>query len=157
MALQFHPDKNKETGAEDIFKEVAEAYEILKQEAAQIKFEDTATANTTNSRRYESNYRNADPTFRTFFDGNYEFREQYCDPKSFKQKSTSRKYKSKKERSGRVTNQSPFTSFNLKIGLIKTKYRPENQAIGRVYDLVFSSVSLKLTVATIIILLCLPL
>jgi DnaJ-class molecular chaperone len=29
LALKFHPDKNKEAGAEDKFKEVAEAYEIL--------------------------------------------------------------------------------------------------------------------------------
>lgn len=29
MALQFHPDKNKSAGAEDRFKEIAEAYEVL--------------------------------------------------------------------------------------------------------------------------------
>ena len=28
-ALKFHPDKNKEAGAEEKFKEVAEAYEVL--------------------------------------------------------------------------------------------------------------------------------
>ena len=28
-ALKFHPDKNKESGAEEKFKEVAEAYEVL--------------------------------------------------------------------------------------------------------------------------------
>lgn len=28
-ALKYHPDKNKEKGAEEKFKEVAEAYEIL--------------------------------------------------------------------------------------------------------------------------------
>ena len=28
-ALKYHPDRNKETGAEDRFKEAAEAYEVL--------------------------------------------------------------------------------------------------------------------------------
>ena len=30
MALKFHPDKNKEAEAEDRFKEVGEAYEVLR-------------------------------------------------------------------------------------------------------------------------------
>lgn len=29
LALKYHPDKNKAAGAEDKFKEIAEAYEVL--------------------------------------------------------------------------------------------------------------------------------
>nr|XP_053626373.1 dnaJ homolog subfamily B member 9-like [Cherax quadricarinatus]XP_053626374.1 dnaJ homolog subfamily B member 9-like [Cherax quadricarinatus]XP_053626375.1 dnaJ homolog subfamily B member 9-like [Cherax quadricarinatus] len=32
LAIQFHPDKNKEKGAEEKFREIAEAYEVLSDE-----------------------------------------------------------------------------------------------------------------------------
>lgn len=38
-ALRFHPDKNKEPGAEDTFKKVSEAYNILSDAAARRSYD----------------------------------------------------------------------------------------------------------------------
>lgn len=40
LARQYHPDKNSEKGAEDKFKEVAEAYQVLKNEKTRADFDD---------------------------------------------------------------------------------------------------------------------
>ena len=39
MALKFHPDKNKEPDAEEKFKEIAEAYEVLSDDSKRAQFD----------------------------------------------------------------------------------------------------------------------
>ena len=39
LAMQYHPDRNKEAGAEDKFKEINEAYEILSDEDKRSKYD----------------------------------------------------------------------------------------------------------------------
>ena len=39
MALEFHPDRNKEAGAEDKFKEINEAYQILSDQSKRQKYD----------------------------------------------------------------------------------------------------------------------
>ena len=139
MALRFHPDKNNES----------------KQAAA----DSTTQTRHTNCHPTYANVQNDTYTScRTFFDGNDPFREQYCHTKAFQQshktekevhKSTHSKAKKRRSHSG-----SAFSVFKLKIGLILAKYRPNNRITRRLYDSIFSSFCLKITIATIVIILC---
>jgi len=94
MALKYHPDKNNESGAEERFKEIAEAYEVLSdadKKAAFDRYGDEALhrGRTRGSRRHsEDNYRRnahfhpTDPfdLFRTFFGNNDPFSDPFNDP-----------------------------------------------------------------------------
>ena len=43
MSLKFHPDKNKEEGAEDIFMSIAEAYEVLSDEERRRNYDNSGS------------------------------------------------------------------------------------------------------------------
>ncbi|KAM6902225.1 dnaJ homolog subfamily B member 5 [Xenentodon cancila] len=75
MALKFHPDKNSDADAEDKFKEIAEAYEILtdpKKKSIYDQFGEEVSAGQGNI--FRNNYY-SDPhaTFSTFFHGSDHF------------------------------------------------------------------------------------
>ena len=39
LALQFHPDKNKESGSAEKFRRVQEAYEVLREENSRRRYD----------------------------------------------------------------------------------------------------------------------
>jgi molecular chaperone DnaJ len=44
LALQYHPDRNKETGAEDKFKEISEAYAVLSDDQKRVQYDNLGHA-----------------------------------------------------------------------------------------------------------------
>jgi len=91
MALKLHPDKNKADNAEEKFKEIGEAYEVLSDKDRKSAY-DASLADQNCSKPegegYKSSYTSnfsqpqSDPysTFRTFFDGKDPFCDKDCDP-----------------------------------------------------------------------------
>jgi molecular chaperone DnaJ len=60
LALQFHPDRNKDKGAEERFKEISEAYAVLSDEAKRAKYDQYGHAGFDQMYSREDIFRNAD-------------------------------------------------------------------------------------------------
>ena len=93
QALRFHPDKNKEPGAEERFKEIAEAYEVLSdkdkkhtydtfgEEGLRKETKDRSRQRTRNNQFGSSFFHPSDPfdLFKSFF-GHDPFNQPFSDP-----------------------------------------------------------------------------
>jgi molecular chaperone DnaJ len=80
LALQYHPDRNKEAGAEDKFKEISEAYAVLSDAQKRVQYDQLGHAGFDQQYSREDIFRGADfdsifrdigfgDIFRTFFGG----------------------------------------------------------------------------------------
>ena len=83
LALKFHPDKNKESDAEEKFKEIAEAYEVLSDKNKKNKYDHSHRRNSTPSNNYNWNFSftPSDPfdLFKNFFNDHDPFSEAFHD------------------------------------------------------------------------------
>ena len=91
LALKFHPDKNNADDAEDRFKEIGEAYEVLSDKEkkatydaslsgkSEAKVDDTYQPSSYSS-KFSYSPNDAYSTFRTFFNGQDPFCDADCDP-----------------------------------------------------------------------------
>jgi molecular chaperone DnaJ len=80
LALQYHPDRNKEAGAEDKFKEISEAYAVLSDDQKRVQYDNLGHASFDQQYSREDIFRGADfdsifrdmgfgDLFRTIFGG----------------------------------------------------------------------------------------
>jgi molecular chaperone DnaJ len=83
LALQFHPDRNKELGAEEKFKEISEAYAVLSDDQKRHQYDNLGHAGFDQRYTSEDIFRGADfdsifrdmgfgDIFRSFFGGGYD-------------------------------------------------------------------------------------
>ena len=83
LALKFHPDKNKESDAEEKFKEIAEAYEVLSDRTKKNKYDHSNRRNSTPSHNYNwsFSFTPSDPfdLFKNFFNDHDPFSEAFHD------------------------------------------------------------------------------
>lgn len=89
MALKFHPDKNKDPGAEEKFKEIAEAYEVLSDKDKRVTYDRFGSdglrpgggTNSSPSHSFTGTFSHhpTDPfdLFRTFFGGRDPFSDAF--------------------------------------------------------------------------------
>ena len=71
LALKYHPDKNKESGAEEKFKEVSEAYAVLYDDEKRQMYDQYGHAGIDQRYSYEDIFRGAD--FNDIFRGSFDF------------------------------------------------------------------------------------
>ena len=83
MALKFHPDKNTDADAEERFKEIAEAYEVLSDNKKKYKYDHSSRRNSTpsNNHNWSFSFRPTDPfdLFKNFFNGQDPFSDGFHD------------------------------------------------------------------------------
>ncbi|HJO81904.1 MAG TPA: DnaJ domain-containing protein, partial [SAR202 cluster bacterium] len=74
LALEYHPDRNKEEGAEDRFKEVNEAYQVLSNQKKRADYDRFGHANVGAGRGFEGfdNFGGFGDIFDAFFGGGVE-------------------------------------------------------------------------------------
>jgi len=68
LALQYHPDKNKSSGAEEKFKQIAEAYSILGDSEKKKKYDQQRNANKNQGRSFYNNAKKGNWNFESSFD-----------------------------------------------------------------------------------------
>ena len=71
MALKFHPDKNKDPGAEEKFKEIAEAYEVLIDAEKRATFDRYGEEGLKGNVHRRHSQSNVDPAFNSHFFGGH--------------------------------------------------------------------------------------